>query len=185
MAMMLMVSANPPVAWVRCLPPAGSLRCYRTLNAPSSEVKRCASTRSGPSARARLGLDRERRRPKRVDVHAQRMQLQHLVVELAGCLSRFGEPVEVSDVLPSLLDNSRAVFVPRPLVSRDHGTRLQSLDCVEGGNPLASLLRVGFGQQLVNAVVRGVSGDDQSEGWHMQDGRVVRVRMPDLEHDQI
>src|SRR6266851_10451515 len=112
----------------------GNGACIRVI-APSSEVKRCAGTGSGPSARARLGLDRERR-PKRIDVHAQWMQLQHLVVELAGCLGGFGEPVEVSDVLPSLLDNSRTVFVPRPLMSRDHGARLQRLDWVERGNPL-------------------------------------------------
>ena len=100
--------------------------------------------------RIALFLDRERRCPQRIDVHAQWMQLQHLVVKLARCCGRFDEPVEVSDVLPSLLDDSRAVFVPRPLVSRDHGARLQRLNFIERGNPLASLLRVGFGQQFVS-----------------------------------
>jgi hypothetical protein len=94
------------------------------------------------------------------------MQLQQLVVELARCLSRFGEPVEVSNVLPSLLDDPRTVFVPGPLVSRDHGARLQRLDFIERGDPLASLLRTCLGQQLMNAIVRGVSSDHQSDGWY-------------------
>jgi hypothetical protein len=32
---------------------------------------------------------------------------------------------------------------------------------------------------------RGVSDNDQSDGWDMQDGRVVRVGVPDFDHDQI
>lgn len=45
------------------------------------------------------------------------MQLQHLVVEFGCRPGGFGEPVEVANVLPSLLDDSRMVFIPRPLVS--------------------------------------------------------------------
>jgi hypothetical protein len=71
-----------------------------------------------------------------------------------------------ANVLPSLLDDSRTVFVPGPLVSRDHGARLQRLDFIERGDPLASLLRTCLGQQLMNAIVGGVSGDHQSDGWH-------------------
>ena len=87
------------------------------------------------------------------------MQLQHLVVELARRLGRPDEPVEVANVLPSLLDNARMIFVPWPLVSRDHSPRLQRLNFIERGNPLTSLLRIGFGKQLMNAVVRSVSGN--------------------------
>src|ERR1700682_2397954 len=47
------------------------------------------------------------------------MQCQHLVVEFARRLGRLGDPAEVANVLPSLFDDSRAVFVPRPLVSRN------------------------------------------------------------------
>jgi hypothetical protein len=70
-------------------------------------------------------------------------------------------------------------------VSRDHGALLQRLDFIERGDPLASLLRTCLGQQLMNAIVGGVSGDHQSDGWHIQDGRVVRVGVPDFDHDQI
>jgi hypothetical protein len=66
------------------------------------------------------------------------------------------------------------VFVPRPFVSRDYGARLQRLDFIQYTDPLASLLRVGFGQQLMDAVVRGASGDDQSDSWHIQ---VYRARV--------
>jgi hypothetical protein len=125
------------------------------------------------------------RRPQRIDVHAQRMQLQHLVVELARRPGLLSDPVEVTNILTSLLDDSRTVFVPGPLVSRNHGARLQRLDLIERGDPFASLLGVGLGEQLMNAVVCGVSGDDQSDGWHMQDGRVAGVGVPCFDRDQI
>jgi hypothetical protein len=79
------------------------------------------------------------RRPQRIDVHAQRMQLQHLVVELARRPGLLSDPVEVTNILTSLLDDSRTVFVPGPLVSRNHGARLQRLDLIERGDPFASL----------------------------------------------
>jgi hypothetical protein len=64
----------------------------------------------------------------RIDVHPQWMQLQHLVVEFARRRGRLGDPVEVANVLPSLFDDSRTVFVPRPLVSRNRGAPLHRLD---------------------------------------------------------
>src|ERR1700680_5069244 len=80
----------------------------------------------------------------------------------------------------------RGLFLfPGRLCPAINGARLQRLDLIERGDPFASLLRVGLGEQLMNAVVRGVSGDDQSDGWHMQDGRVVRVGVPDFDRDQI
>ena len=35
----------------------------------------------------------------------------------------------------------------------------------------------------MNTVVGSISCDDQSDGWHVQDGGVVRVSVPDLDHD--
>jgi hypothetical protein len=65
------------------------------------------------------------------------------------------------------LEDSRTVFAPGSPVSRNDGARLQRPDRIDRGNPFASPLRIRLGEQLMNAVVRGVSGDDKSYGWHM------------------
>jgi hypothetical protein len=84
------------------------------------------------------GLDRERRCPQRIDVHAQRVPFQHLVVEVARRPGRVGELIEVANVLPRLLEDSRTVFIPGPLVSCNYRARLQRFDFVERSDPFAS-----------------------------------------------
>jgi hypothetical protein len=111
--------------------------------------------------------------------------LHHLVVKLMRCCGRLDEPVEIADVLPSLLEDAKMVFVPWPLVPRDHSPRLQRLNFIERGNPFTPLLRIGFGQQLMNAAVCSVSSHHQSYGRRMQDGRVVRIGVPDFDGNQI
>jgi hypothetical protein len=71
--------------------------------------------------------------------------------------------IEVANILPRLLKDSRTVFILRPLVSRNYRTRLQRFDFVDRSDPFASLLWIGLGEQLVNTVVRGVSRDDQAD----------------------
>ena len=79
------------------------------------------------------------------------MQYQHLVVKFPRRRGRFDQPVKIANVLPGLLDDSRMVFVPRPLVFRDNNPRLQRLNSIERADPLTSLLRIGFGKQSMNA----------------------------------
>src|ERR1700730_6047299 len=98
------------------------------------------------------GFDRERRCPQRIDVHAQRVPFQHLVVEVARRPRRVGELIEVANVLTRVLEDSRTVFIPGPLVSCNYRARLQRFDFVERSDPFASLLRIGLGEQLVNTV---------------------------------
>ncbi len=47
------------------------------------------------------------------------------------------------------------------------------------------VLGVGFNEELVNAVVNGVSSHDESDGWNVQASRVVRVRVTDLDGPQL
>src|SRR6266404_3998867 len=80
-------------------------------------------------------FDRVRRTPERARIGPIRVELQHPVVELACGRRRFGKAIEISDVLPGLLDDLRAVFPFRLLMSGDHGARLEGLDRVERSDP--------------------------------------------------
>ena len=48
-------------------------------------------------------------------------------------------------------------------MSGDHRAWVERLDGVEGGNPLAARVRIGLAELLVDAVVGGVTRDDQAD----------------------
>src|SRR6476661_4345004 len=74
----------------------------------------CAGGRRG-----RLRFDRAGRSPEHARIDPIRIALQHPFVELLRGRRRFGDPIEVADVLPSLFDDPRIVVVLRPLVPGD------------------------------------------------------------------
>jgi len=75
------------------------------------------------------------------------------------------------------------MVVFRPLVSGDYRARIQRLDCIQGGNPLAARLRIGLGEIRVYAIVGGVTRYDQANGGNMRAGRVVDIGMPERHSD--
>ena len=52
------------------------------------------------------------------------MERKDLVVEVSGRARCLGDPVEVADVLPGLLDDLGAVVATGSLVPGDHGLRV-------------------------------------------------------------
>src|SRR5713226_6096987 len=110
-----------------------------------------------------LRFDRARRNPERAGIDAIRIELQHPVVELWRGRCRSGYAVEITDVLPRLLNDLGAVVAPRPLMSGDHGAWVERFDCVKRRDPLAAGLRIRLGEVEVNVVVGGVTRYDQAD----------------------
>ena len=61
---------------------------------------------------------------------------------------------------------------------------VERLDFVEGGDPLASLLRSRVGKIEVNVVVDGITGNHESNRRDIQTGCVIRVRVTKFHGDQ-
>jgi hypothetical protein len=108
--------------------------------------------------------------PKRTRIGANRMELEHRVVEFAGRRRRFIKSIEIAQVLPSPPDVAGIVAVFRHLVAGDDGCRLQSREFVERGDPFESALRVSLGKIRVNSVVDDIPRNDQPLRRNVQAG---------------
>jgi hypothetical protein len=113
------------------------------------------------------------------------MEFEDLVVEVARRGRRFGDPVEVTDVLAGFPDDPRIVVTGRPLVTGHDGRRVQGLDGVKGREPVEPALVIGLGQVEVHVVVDGVAGDDKADLRDMQAACRVGVGMPELHRDEL
>ena len=112
------------------------------------------------------------------------MEREDLVVEVLGRAGCLGDAVEVADVLPGLLDDLGAVVATGSLVPGDHRPRVEGLDRVQRGDPVAPSLRVGLGEVEVNVVVGGVAGDDEADVGDVQAARLVGVGVAEFDHDE-
>lgn len=87
-----------------------------------------------------------------------------------------------SDILLCRLKIIRPVDRPRPLMSRNDDFRVQGLNLFNGFDPLHSLLtRVCLPKVLVYITIHCIACDYQLETWNMQNRRVERIGMSDLD----
>jgi hypothetical protein len=70
------------------------------------------------------------------------------------------------------------------LVSSGRCARLESPDRLERRHPFPSPLRVGFGEIQVRIVVSGITCNNQTGRRHLETGRAIGVRMPQLNRDK-
>src|SRR3982074_1568378 len=136
-----------------------------------------------PRAALCLSLGSRGRTPKRAGIGAIRVKLQHPVIELAGGCCRVIQPNEVADVLARFFHIFRTVIVAGNLMSRNNRWRFQRVDFVKRGNPFQPGLPVRLVEKWMNAVIDGIAGDDQSDGWNVKTRRIISVGMPDSYND--
>src|SRR6516162_8277927 len=132
-----------------------------------------------------LSLGSSGRTPKGTRIGAVGIKLQHLVIELAGGFCRVIQPNEVTDILARFFHISRVVIVAGNLMSRNDCQRLQGVDFVKRGNPFDPSLPVRLAEKRVNAVIDGIAGGNQSNGWDVKARRIIGVCMADLDDDQL
>ena len=68
-------------------------------------------------------------------------------------------------------------------MSRNNRRRLQRVDFVKRGNPFQPGLPVRLVEKRMNAVIDGIAGDDQFDGWNVKTRRIISVGMPDSYND--
>src|SRR6202035_1491018 len=56
---------------------------------------------------------------------------------------------------------------------------------VKRGNPFQPSLSVRLAEKRMNAVIDGIAGGNQSNGWDVKARRIIGVCMTDFDHDQL
>ena len=111
-----------------------------------------------------------RRGPQRTRIHAIRIKLQHAVVQFFRDLRHLAQSAEVANVLPRGFDVPRAIVAVWDSVSRDDRSGLQCLDLVQRCDPFESRFSIRFCEIRMNAVVDGISSDNEPQRRDMQAG---------------